>query len=183
MKRKIISALVVLVLFSSCKKIIENTKRNTSPDFELRLTKIESTGNTVLQVDNAVNMIDAVTAATSYSFKNQTVEITMGIQPVTTVTPRLKASIRIFNCTKAADAAGVYQLPADAGKFQLSCTETSGANSIIMSNPFEGKIEIKYDAATNTLNGIITGFHFTPVTNAVQSLVLNGKFNHAAIKN
>jgi hypothetical protein len=182
MNLKLYAALAVLVLASSCKKIIDDTKRNPSPDFELRLTKAESNGNTVLQVDNAVNMTDAVTAAAYYSFKNQTVEITLGIQPATTVTTRLKASIRIFNCNKSADAAGVYQLPADAGKFQLSCTETSAVNSIIMSNAYEGKIEIKYDAATNTLNGVITNFRFTPATNTIQSLVLNGKFNHAAIK-
>lgn len=183
MNFKIYAALAVLVLVFSCKKIIENTAQNPYPDFELRLSKKESNGTTTLYTDKAVNMIDAATAATSYNIKNQVLEIELGIQPVTTVTPRLKASIRVFNISKAADAAGVYLLTANAGKFQLSYTETSGASSVTMNNAFEGSIEIQYDAVTNTLNGVITNFRFTPVTSSIQSLVLNGKFNHADIKN
>ncbi len=182
MKLNTYAALAVLVLVFSCKKIIENTVRNPYPDFELRLSKTESNGTTTDYTDKAVNMIDAATAATSYSIKNQVLEIELGIQPVTTVTPRLKGSIKLFAMSKAVDAVGVYMLPADAGKFQLSYTETIGSNSVMMNNAFEGKLEIKYDAATNTLNGVITNFRFTPLTNTIQSLGLNGKFNHAAIK-
>lgn len=174
-------SLLFLATLSACNK---DAAKLPQADFELRLSKTDSiSGVNVLYVDKAINVDGTAFAAATYHAKQNTVELSMGILPVTSVVPRLKAVFVFKQCSDPSKLNGSFNLPADSNKLDLKFTEFIDKTTIIHNRFTQGKIEIEFDSSTRKLKGIISNFKFNHISGRKNyNLILNGWFNHAGVE-
>ncbi len=179
--KNVITSLLIIVTLSACNK---DAAKLPQADFELRLSKTDSiSGINVLYVDKAINIDGSAFAAATYRAKQNTVEISMGILPVTSVVPRLEAVFVFKQCSDPSELNGSFNLPADSNKFELKFTEFINNTTIIHNGFIQGKIEVEFDNNTRKLRGTISNFIFNEVSGSKNyNLILNGWFNHTGAK-
>jgi hypothetical protein len=186
MKKVIIATAATMLFMAGCIKsnlndIITGTKNNTAPDYWL---KFENGGTGRSNFISSLNLQAGGKASAAYSIKVSSLQLRVGhTEQLPGIPSILYTTVDFPSFTKPADIAGTYEFPVANQKLNLQMIEITGTDTIKRAQPDSGRLEIKYDVATKTLNGRFNDILFRQFV-AGQYVMdrLSGKFKHISLE-
>jgi hypothetical protein len=185
--KKIIIAACTICFFSGCvktnlKEIIENTKKDTRPDYWLSFTHREK-GRGYNQA--ALNLNDAGELAAGYSIKANTLKLRIGYLHTRPVIPPGYAPGNLYTivyfpfASRPEDIVGEYPFPVANSTISFNMFYAVNGDTTRRVMPDYGTLEVQYDAATKTLYGKLRNITFRQpqLGNEVADKLI-GRFHH-----
>lgn len=154
--RNVYTALLLLVLGSGCEKGPMSPGSKPQADFTLTRTRTMNNGETRSQVETALNLDAASDFKAEFQVKGANLVFDIGGKKVTTVEPKIAASIVFYNQTDPLKIAGTYKLPEDKDIVNVFFCDVIGQTTMCVDEPIDGNIVIQYDPVQKKWNGNIT---------------------------
>ena len=154
--RNVYLALLLLVLATGCKKDPFSPDSLPQADFTLTRNRVLTNGQTVSQVETALNLDASSTFKAEFQVKGGNLVFDIGGKKITTVEPTMAAAIVFYNQTDPSKIAGTYTLPEDADIVNVFYCDVVGQGTMCVDEPIEGNIVIQYDPVLKRWSGNIT---------------------------
>lgn len=153
-------------------------------DFLLKLYKSDSaTAKSVAYTDHSLNISGSAKAVLKYVFKNNRIELQMGIEPGSNVEAHLKAVLTFKNTSDPVLAAGIYRFPEDSTRLGIVLSEHGHSILTSYKEILDGIVEVSYDTSRQTFSGTFRYLQFKPLPGkGFDRLNFTGWFNDALLE-
>lgn|GEM_PF-4768287 len=172
---------VAILVMGGC---MQQAEEMPPADFLLKLYKSDSaTGKSVAYTDHSLNVNGSAKAVLKYVFKDNRIELQMGIVPGTNVQARMNALLVFKNTSNPILAAGLYRFPADSNRLVIELKECTPSSVLAYRDILDGQVEVQYDTLSKTFSGTFRYIRFRPLPGSeYDRLNFTGWFNDALLE-
>ena len=146
---------VLLITLVSCEKGPETSPAELPSDFTLSRHREYADGRTTVDVETALNLDEATGFNASLNIKDQSLILTIGGRKVTTVEPKIWASVVFRGKLDPQSILGTYTFPGDLANVDIFFLENTASGFYGRSWPASGTLTIAYNSTTHSYYGEI----------------------------